>query len=161
VRLSAFSPFQCKHGGSNPLSPVLLVPRLPHGAESLRVVPGLGWRSHREATPGGRPRRGARELDDGSRGRRPLSVIHVRCRPRVGMPVQGRAEQEGELADINDEQDKSSRMLWYMERGINAAEPAAEDDQNPVRNPPATPDAPDEPECHQPAHQELHPRVRS
>src|SRR5215470_5407782 len=29
-------------------------------------VPGLGWRSHREATPGERPRRGACELDNGT-----------------------------------------------------------------------------------------------
>ena len=37
-------------------------------------LPGLGWRSHREATPAGRPRRGGRELDNGWRGKRSCAV---------------------------------------------------------------------------------------
>ena len=32
-------------------------------------MPGLGWRSNRAATRAGQPRRGGRELDNGSRGR--------------------------------------------------------------------------------------------
>jgi hypothetical protein len=61
-------------------------------------VPGLGWRSHRAATPGGRPRRGACELDN----RKPrkmasaqhlpvLRVSHVDLRllSGVGAPVPG------------------------------------------------------------------------
>ena len=47
-------------------------------------APGLGWRSHREATPGGRPRRGACELDNGAEedgptqeSSAPMSVINL------------------------------------------------------------------------------------
>src|SRR6516162_8523312 len=47
-------------------SPIVLA--APNPCEQ---VPGLGWRSHRVATPVGRPRGGACELDNGSRGKWP------------------------------------------------------------------------------------------
>jgi len=37
--------------------------------------PGLGWRSHRAATPAGLPRCGGRELDNRERGRRTRSAL--------------------------------------------------------------------------------------
>ena len=50
-------------------SPMPLPAGLPFSSQApnpFEWVPGPGWRSHREATPGGRPRGGACELDNGS-----------------------------------------------------------------------------------------------
>lgn len=47
------------------------LPRLPRRRrDPCEWAPSLSWRSHREATPGGRSRRGGCELDNRRRGRR-------------------------------------------------------------------------------------------
>ena len=66
-----------------------LPPSFSQAPNPCEWVPGLGWRSHREATPGGRPKRGGCELDNGSRGRWPPALSALRmsrigcCRCRV------------------------------------------------------------------------------